>query len=238
MLIKLNIKGVLDSVDYVSSILRSCTREGKSRAVKSTVLHHLTGETIKHYTRCKGEVSNEIALYATVVSSAKEGAACFLSIKSLVNGRPVVLCNSDSLLETKVAKSLTNMDSNLVGSCLVYLVYCKLVQMDVEAAANTEYFQKKAYALVTDLAPFFGKAQDKLDVFLKTYEPVDDAVFRVDMDLTRRWMYVTFVSKSPPVRKRNPLIVPLRPVYDYMHDAEFLESVHNDELEDPTEKDS
>ena len=72
MLIKLNIKGVLDSVDYVSSILRSCTREGKSRAVKSTVLHHLTGETIKHYTRCKGEVSNEIALYATVVSSAKE----------------------------------------------------------------------------------------------------------------------------------------------------------------------
>ena len=186
MLIKLNIKGVLDSVDYVSALLRSCTREGKSRAVKSTVLHHLTDGAIKHYTRFKGEVSNEIALYATVVS----------------------------------------------------LVYCKLVQMDVEAAANTEYFQKKAYALVTDLAPFFGKAKDKLDVFLKTYEPVDDAVFRVDMDLTRRWMYVTFVSKSPPVRKRNPLIVPLRPVYDYMHDAEFLESMHNDELEDPTEKDS
>jgi hypothetical protein len=138
----------------------------------------------------------------------------------------------------KGGEDVNNMDSNLVGSCLVYLVYCKLVQMDVEAAANTEYFQKKAYALVTDLAPFFGKAQDKLDVFLKTYEPVDDAVFRVDMDLTRRWMYVTFVSKSPPVRKRNPLIVPLRPVYDYMHDAEFLESMYNDELEDPTEKDS
>ena len=237
MLIKLNIKGVLDSVDYVSALMRSCVREGKSRAVKSTVLHHLSHDVITHYTRFKGEVSNEIALYATVVS-AKEGAACFLSIKSLVNGRPVVLCNSDTLAETKVAKSLTTMDKNLVGSCLVYLVYCKLVQMDVEAAANTEYFQKKAYALVTDLAPFFGKATDKLDVFLATYEPVDDAVFRVDMDLTRRWMYVTFVSKSPPVRKRNPLIVPLRPVYDYMHDAEFLESVHNDELDDPTEKEN
>jgi hypothetical protein len=116
MLIKLNIKGVLDSVDYVSALMRSCTREGKSRAVKSTVLHHLTGGTIKHYTRFKGEVSNEIALYATVVSSAKEGAACFLSIKSLVNGRPVVLCNSDSLLETKVAKSLTEFPSGKAHS--------------------------------------------------------------------------------------------------------------------------
>ena len=229
MIIKLNAKGVLDSVDYVSSLLRSGNIVNKSRAIKSAVLHHLDDDAIRKVTLYKGEVSNTVALYISVLPGGM-----FLSLRAKVDGKNAVLCNADSFAAHKLAKhaDLSKLKPNLIGNCLVYLVYCRLVQLDNDAAANTTYFRDKAFALVSDLNPLF-RNEEKLQKFLGTYEPADN-VFRVDLDVSRRWLYITFVSANPPARKRNPLIVPLRQVVAYMADAKLLESLHDESLDDPS----